>query len=108
MITIDIDAKIEAIKPRTLATGMTCVFELRDANNLDTVVHLTFYKKQMDYILKQIYDVDRKKMRRDLRAEFVRREEGKMGELHKELSGVRMELALIKEEAEQDASTTDK
>lgn len=74
MITIDIDAKIDSITPHALATGMSSVFIIRDANNPDTVIHLTFHKPQMDYMLKQIYEVDRKRMRKEISDEFKERE----------------------------------
>jgi len=75
MITIDIDAKIEAVEPRVLQDGgMSTVFKFRDANNLDTLFLITFYKPQMDYILKQIHAADRNAVKEELRKEFLARE----------------------------------
>jgi len=75
MITIDIDGKIEAVDPKVLQDGsMSTVFKFRDANNPDTMFHVTFYKKQMTYILKQIHAADRNAVKEDLRKEFLARE----------------------------------
>jgi len=69
-VNIDIDVKIQKIHIYPLPDGMKALFELRDANNPETELFLTFYKKQIDYIMKQFYEVDKEKIRKELTADF--------------------------------------
>jgi len=101
MIQIDIDVKIENIQVQAIPSGMTAVFELKDANNLDTKLFLTFYRKQVDYIMKQFYEVDREKLKEDLRLEFLKRERVMIKELKERLLNSQMEAALLKNELEE-------
>ena len=100
MITIDIDGKIEAVEPRVLADGsMTTVFQLRDANNPDTVIHVTFYKAQMEYILKEIHAADRNAVKEELRKEFLARERKLKDELdQKMIQAIRVVEDRVREE----------
>ncbi len=85
MIQIDIDIKIEEILVTPTESGMNAIFVLTDAVNPKTRFHLKFYKKQVDYIMNQFYDVDRAKMKEELRLEFLAREDKLRGEIMKEL-----------------------
>jgi len=101
MIQIDIDVKIESIQVQAVPSGMTAIFELKDANNLDTKLFLTFYRKQVDYIMKQFYEVDREKIREGLRLEFLRRERTMIKELKERLLDAQTEATLLKNELEE-------
>jgi len=115
MITIDIDAKIDSIIPKALEKGMSSVFIIRDANNPDTIIHLTFYKKQMDYMLKQIYHEDRKRMRKEISNEFKERERKLKSQFQLEYSSLKEQFDdleaeyrdFVKSIGEVDASPTD-
>lgn len=112
MILIDIDVKIEKIDVTPLAKGMNASFELRDKNNLDTVLVLKFYKKQVDFIMQKFYEVDRKKLKGELRLEFLKREEIVTKGLREELDELRLEHAILVdqievERKEEDAKATD-
>jgi len=85
MITIDIDVKIEEILVSATKSGMVASFDLSDAINPKTRLYLKFYKKQIDYLMKQFYKVDREKMRDELRLEFLAREDGLRAEIIKEI-----------------------
>jgi len=103
MITIDIDAKIEAIKVGALSTGgFSSVFVLRDANNPETTLHISFYKKQMDFIVKSIYQADRERMIEDLKLEFIKREVIKMQTLKDKILELEMMVAILTETEEEE------
>jgi len=85
MITIDIDVKIEEILVSATKSGMVATFDLADAINPKTRLYLKFYKKQIDYIMKKFYEVDREKMRAELRLEFLAREDTLRAEIVKEI-----------------------
>ncbi len=91
MIQIDIDVKIEKIQVQATASGMTAIFELKDANNPDTELFLTFYKKQIDYIMKRFYEVDRAKIKDEIRLEFLARERGMKAKIRQEIEMERAE-----------------
>lgn len=93
MITIDIDAKIEEIHVSPSKSGMSATFELLDAVNPEIKLFITFYKKQVDYMMKKFYEVDRDKLREELRLEFLEREDRLRAEIRQEIE---RELAEIK------------
>jgi len=110
MITIDTDVKIEKIHVYPLPDGMKATFELRDASNPSTEFFLTFYKKQVDYIMKRFYEVDLRKVKEKLRLEFLKREQIAIKGLREELDELRMEYSILvdqleTEREEQDAKT---
>jgi len=112
MILVDIDVKVEKISVTPLITGMSAVFELKDKNNLDTVLILQFYKRQIDFIMKKFYEVDLKKLKESLRVEFVKREEIVMKELKKRILELEIEVAFyedqyVAEHGGEDAKATD-
>lgn len=74
MISIDLDVKIEKIHVSPTHSGMNAVFELTDAVDPSTRFYLKFYKKQVDYIMKKFNNVDREKLKAELRLEFLERE----------------------------------
>lgn len=100
MILIDIDVKIEKINVAPLVNGMSAVFELRDANNLETQLSLTFYKKQVDFIMKKFYEVDLKKIKGSLRLEFLKREQIAIKELRNEIDELRTENSILVDQLE--------
>jgi len=73
-VNIDIDVKVEKIHVYPLVDGMKAMFELRDANNPETKLYLMFYKRQIDYIMKQFYEVDKEKIRKELTEDFETKE----------------------------------
>ncbi len=98
MIQINIDAKVEAINVHP--TGNSCVFHLKDANNLKTDLRISFYKNQMDFIKKQFYEVDRAMIRKELRESFSQRATELERRLRKEIL---VELKREMKEAKEDA-----
>jgi len=80
-VNIDIDVKIQKIHVYPLPDGMKALFELRDANNPETELFLMFYKKQIDYIMKQFYEVDKEKIRKELTLDFEARESELRGKI---------------------------
>lgn len=110
MILIDIDVKVERIN--VSSSGQSAIFEFRDTNNIETTLLLQLYKKQIDYIMKKFYEVDRKKLEAELRVEFLRREEIAIKGLREELDELRLEYSILAdqlktERGEEDAKAID-
>jgi len=82
--TIDIDVKIVKIISKPVKDGINTIFELQDANAPDTRLHLTFYRKQVDFILAEFDRIDRERMREELVKIFQERERKIKGDLMRE------------------------
>jgi len=96
MILIDIDVRFKKID--ITPTGV--VFDLRDANNPDTVLILQFYQAAVDYLKKEFIHADIKKVREEMRLEFVQREQVALKGLREELDTCRIECAILLAELE--------
>ena len=113
MILIDTDVKVEKITVVPIPGGhWNAVFELTDVKSPETRLILSFYKKQVGYIMQQFYKADRKKMKAELRTEFLKREQVAIKGLRSEIDDLRMENSILVdqlelERKEEDAKASD-
>ena len=93
MLTVDLNVKIESIDVKPLSEGASIVMHLSDATSSETRLDLRFYKKQVDYIMKKLNEVDYAKIRNEIREQFVLRE-GTVREQIREEFNTRLEFEM--------------